>query len=97
MSTEYGSIVTFLKEVMRTRHQLPSQLATDLGVSHTTVLRWLSGSIVPGFQSCCKLAEFTGVPLQKVLSIVGQLPEIMDSEAANWPEFREYAQRKDRF
>jgi len=34
------------------------------------------------------------VPLEKVLSIVGHLPRIAEVEHSDWPEFREYAQRK---
>ncbi|MCK4785104.1 MAG: helix-turn-helix transcriptional regulator [Desulfobacteraceae bacterium] len=45
-------IVSFLKEVMRRRRRLPSQLAADLGVSHASVSRWLSGSDRPNTGSC---------------------------------------------
>ena len=34
------------------------------------------------------------MPLEKVLSIVGHLPRIAEAEPHEWPEFREYAQRK---
>jgi len=73
---------------------LPSQLAADLGVSHATVGRWLSNDDVPSVQSCRKLAEYSGVPLEKILSIVGHLPRIAEREPPEWPEFREYARRK---
>ncbi len=87
-------LVLFLKEVMHRRKRLPSQLAADLGVSHATVGRWLSGEDIPSIQSCRKLAEYSSVPLQKLLSIVGHLPK-MDTEASSdWPEFREYARHK---
>jgi len=79
---------------MRRRSRLPSQLAADLGVSHATVSRWLSGAGVPNTRSCRKLAEYSGVPLQKVLSIVGHLPPIAETTPPEWPEFREYARRK---
>ncbi len=94
MSTEDVPIVSFLKEVMRRRKRLPSQLAADLGVSHATVSRWLSGEDVPSTRSCRRLAEYSGVPLEKVLSIVGHLPGIAEKEPPEWPEFREYARRK---
>ena len=87
-------MVTFLKEVMRRRKRLPSQMASDLGVSHATVSRWLSGADTPGIRSCQKLAEYSGVPLDKILSIVGHLPQIAETESADWPEFREYALQK---
>jgi len=79
---------------MRRRKRLPSQLAGDLGVSHATVSRWLSDDDVPSTRSCRKLAEYSGVPLEKVLSIVGHLPGIAEATPAEWPEFRDYAYRK---
>jgi len=94
MSTEEIPMVSFLKEVMRRRKRLPSQLAADLGVSHATVSRWLSGEDVPNTKSCRRLAEYSGVPLEKVLSIVGHLPRIAEKAPPEWPEFREYARRK---
>ena len=94
MSTEEAPVVSFLKEIMRRKKRLPSQLAADLGVSHATVSRWLAGSDVPNTRSCRKLAEYSGVPLEKVLSIVGHLPRISEAGPPEWPEFREYARRK---
>ena len=82
---------------MRRRKRLPSQLAADLGVSHATVSRWLSDADVPSTKSCRRLAECSGVPLEEVLSIVGHLPGITEVEYSEWPEFREYAQRKYSF
>ena len=79
---------------MRRRKRLPSQLASDLGISHATVSRWLSSADIPSTKSCRKLAEYSGVPLEKVLSIVGHLPRIAEVEYSQWPEFREYAQHK---
>ena len=93
MSTEEAPIVSFLKEVMRRRKRLPSQLASALGISHATVSRWLSGADIPSTKSCRKLAEYSGVPLEKVLSIVGHLPRVAETVPPEWPEFREYARR----
>jgi len=93
VTTEEVPIVSFLKEVMRRRRRLPSQLAADLGVSHATVSRWLSNADVPNTNSCRKLAEYSGVPLEKVLSIVGHLPGVAETAPPEWPEFREYARR----
>jgi len=78
---------------MRRRKRLPSKLASDLGVSHATVSRWLSGADIPSTKSCRKLAEYSGIPLEKVLSIVGHLPGVAEATPAEWPEFREYARR----
>ena len=65
-----------------------------MGVSHATVSRWLSGTDVPNTRSCQRLAEYSGVPLEKILSITGHLPRIVEMGPPEWPEFREYARRK---
>ena len=93
MATEEVPIVSFLNELMRRRRRLPSQLAADLGVSHATVSRWLSSQDVPNIKSCRKLAEYSGVPLEKVLSIIGHLPRVAETASPEWPEFREYARQ----
>jgi len=87
-------IATFLKELMQRRKRLPSQLAADLGISHPTVTRWLTGEDTPSTASCRKLAEYSGVPVEKVLSLAGHLPDMVQTVPAGWPEFREYARRK---
>lgn len=88
------TIISFLHDLMKVRKRLPSQLAADLGVSHAAVSRWLSGKDKPGMQSCRRLAEYSGKPLQELLSAIGYLPNLITQETANWPEFREYARRK---
>ena len=94
MSTEEVPLVTFLKEVMRRRKRKSSQMAADIGVSHSTVIRWFSGEDTPNIRSCHRLAEYSGVPVEEILSIVGHLPKIAEKPTAEWPEFREYAHRK---
>ena len=94
MSTREVPIVAFIKEVMRRRKRLPSKMASDLGISHATVSRWLSGKDIPSTRSCQKLAEYSGVPLAKVLAIVGHIPRVAEAGYAEWPEFREYARQK---
>jgi len=94
MRTQKDPVVTFLGEAMRRKKRLPSQMAADIGVSHATVSRWLSGKDTPNTRSCRRLAEYTGVPLERVLSIAGHLPTIPDEGPIDWPEFREYARRK---
>ena len=93
MNTGEVPIVSFLKEVMRRRKRLPSQLAADLDISHATVSRWLSGADIPSTKSCRKLAEYSGVTLDKVLSIVGHMPGVAGAAHPEWPEFREYARQ----
>jgi transcriptional regulator with XRE-family HTH domain len=95
MNTKEVPIVSFLKEVMRRRKRLPSQMAADLGISHATVSRWLSGADIPNTRSCQKLAEYSGVPPEKVLSVVGHMPALAEAgPPEEWPEFREYARQK---
>ena len=79
---------------MRRRKRLPSQLAADLDISHATVSRWLSGADAPSIKSCRRLAEYSGMPLENVLSAVGHLPTVAEIGHSEWPEFREYAQHK---
>ena len=94
MSEKDVPLVSFLKEVLRRRKRLPSQLAKDLRTSHATVSRWLSGADIPNTRSCVKLADYSGVPLEKVLSLAGHVPRIAEKTPVEWPEFREYARQK---
>ncbi len=79
---------------MRRRRRLPSQLAADIGISHATVSRWLHGKDIPSTKSCRRLAEYSGIPLQKVLASSGHVPMVAEAAADAWPEFREYASKK---
>ena len=88
------ALVAFVKELTGRRQRLPSQLAADLGVSHATVSRWLSGKTAPSPQSCHKLAACAAVPVQRILSMAGHLPQLPDTKPSEWPEFREYAKNK---
>lgn len=94
MSIEEAPFISFLNEVLRLRRLKPGQLASELGISHATVSRWLSGKDTPNTRSCNKLAQYSGVPLEKILSIVGHLPKISEKSQVEWPEFREYARQK---
>ena len=93
MSKE-SPLTAFLKDIMRRRKRLPSQIADEIGVSHATVSRWLSGKDVPSTRSCIRLAEYSGMSLEKVLSVIGHMPQLATTGPAEWPEFREYAQQK---
>lgn len=83
-----------LRNLLERRRLLPSQLAAELGLAHTTVSRWLSGAGVPSIRSCQRLAEYSGVPVEKILFIAGHLPKRAEKPPAEWPEFREYARNK---
>lgn len=93
MITETRNLEQFLKDLMQRRRRRPSQLASDLHISHATVGRWLSREDVPSIENCRKLAEYSGVSVNEILSIIGYLPTTKD-ESRKWPEFREYARRK---
>jgi len=80
MRTDIYPLGIFLTEVMRLKKRLPSQLASDLDVSHATVGRWLSGQDIPNVRSCRKLSEYTGISLDKILVITGHLPEVANKE-----------------
>ncbi len=92
--TVSAEFIAYLQELMRLRGRLPSQFAADLGVSHTSVSRWLSGKDRPSLVSCIKLANYTGVPLQRVLQIVGYLMPLEETTASELPDFQEYVKRK---
>jgi len=94
MKDKKVNFIVFLEKLMRRRRRLRSQLAADLGLSHPTIGRWLSGKDIPSIGSCRKLAEYSGVPVEKILSIAGHLPQIAETVPTEWPEFREYAQQK---
>jgi transcriptional regulator with XRE-family HTH domain len=92
MGTKESSFLVFMKEIMRRRKRKPSQLAADLGISHATVSRWLSEVDVPNTDSCQRIADYSGVPVENVLSIVGHITRVSEKKA-EWPEFREYARK----
>ena len=94
MVTKNITFINFLNEVMRRKKRLPSQMAKELGISHATVSRWLSGHDVPNVNSCYRLAEYAGVSVDEVLAVVGYIPRVEMQTPAEWPEFREYAQKK---
>jgi transcriptional regulator with XRE-family HTH domain len=90
MGMKNTSFLVFVQELMRRRKRKASQLAADLAISHATVSRWLSGADVPSVESCQKLADYSGVPVENILSIVGHIGKVSEKKT-EWPEFREYA------
>jgi len=87
-------IASFIMDLMRRRRLLPSQLAAELGISHVTVSRWISGKDIPSIKSCKLLADYSGIPVLRVLSAMGHITKTSDKGDLNWPEFREYAENK---
>jgi len=78
----------------RRRERSSSQLAAGFSIGHATVSRWLSGKDIPFTSSCRKLAQYSGVPLQKVISIAGHLSRVIEAAAPEWPEFHEHDHQK---
>lgn len=94
MNTSDTSFITFLKDYIKRKKLLPSQLAANLDISHATISRWLSGKDIPSIKSCIKLSEYSGINVHRILALAGYLPDIVQDKANNWPEFRDYAQHK---
>ena len=94
MSTDVERLVTILNTLMERRGVSASRLAADLGVSHATMSRWLSQKDIPSPSSCQKLAEISGIPLERVLSFAGHMPRLPEGNVAELPEFREYVKVK---
>ena len=94
MNIRKKDAVKFLKELMRSRKCSISRLAADLGVSHSTVSRWVSAKYLPDASSCVRLSEYSGVPLVNILNTMGYTSIGFDGEPIIWPEFREYAKKK---
>lgn len=88
------SFAAYLYGIVQRKKIIPNKLAKDLGISHSTVSRWLSGRDFPSIASCKKLASYLDTSLEKILGIAGYTDEISSSRNEHWPEFREYARAK---
>jgi transcriptional regulator with XRE-family HTH domain len=49
---------------------------------------------IPSIRLCNKLAEYSGVSPEQILSTAGYLPRLAEMAPPQWPEFREYASQK---
>lgn len=78
--------VVQLIEAAKTALQVESdnQLALKLKVSRATVSNWRHQGKGPDTVTCAKLAEITGIPLVRVLGIVGEARAISREEKAVW-------------
>jgi hypothetical protein len=94
MNQSIVPVAVLLHEVMQEKGRLPSQLAAEIGVSHATMSRWLAGQDVPSPRSCRRLADYSGICIQKVLFVAGHMPRVVREVVSEWPEFREYARLK---
>ena len=83
MNTREFPFLEFLNDLMRRRKCRPSRLASDMGISHITVSRWLSGVDVPGPRSCKKLAEYSGTPLESMHAMLGYLTHGSGNKSAD--------------
>lgn len=59
-------------------------LAKALNVSRSAVSAWRNGVKTPDTVQCAALAKYTGLPLAKVLGIVGEARAISREEKAVW-------------
>jgi len=91
MNNKHSPFVTFLRDFLKNRGRLPSQMADAIGISHSTISRWLSGKYIPSSRYCQKISEYTGTPLESILAMVGHITEDINIRHSGWPEFREYA------
>ncbi len=92
-STKETPLVTWLWKVIREQETFPFHFAKQLGVSHATVSRWLSGHDIPRPKTCEKLANLTGEPLLRILALAGHITETPEQDLS-LPSFREYMARK---
>ncbi len=61
-----------------------AEFARQLGVSRGTIANWKSGYSLPDTVMCATLAGLTGMPLAKVLGIVGEARAVSREEKAVW-------------
>lgn len=81
-------------DLLRRRGISLRRLASELGVSPSTLSRWSYGKQVPSPSSCRKLAECLSLAPERVLALAGHLTLLQQVNAHGWPEFREYARQK---
>ncbi len=87
-------LARFLHDALRQRNMSLRRFSQEVGISPSTLSRWLSGKQAPSPESCRKMAEALSLPPEQVLAWAGHLIPMRKADANNLPEFREYAQRK---
>ena len=83
----------FIRRQLELRETYPARFAKDLGVSHPTVGRWLTGEDIPKAKVCWRIAEVTGVPLWDLLKMAGHIPADYEPDQ-DLPAFRSYMSQK---
>ena len=79
------TIIDLLNEAKkRTSSASDSALARHLKLSRGAVSNWRTGVSQPDTVTCAKIAEITGIPLARVLGIVGEARAISREEKAVW-------------
>jgi transcriptional regulator with XRE-family HTH domain len=68
-----GNLVDFLEDLRSQRGISLRRLATETGVSASTLSRWREGKQTPSLESCRMLAEYLSVPVAHVLGLAGHL------------------------
>jgi len=91
---EDRGLARYLESQLKQRDINYSQMARQLGVSHATIHRWLTGSDIPDAASCGKLAEWSGEPLHYILYIAGHTDVPLDRNGNDLPGFRRYLTMK---
>lgn len=61
-----------------------SGLARALGVEPSAVSNWRNGRALPDTVSCGKLADMTGLPVARVVGMIGEARAISRDEKAVW-------------
>lgn len=61
-----------------------AELSRSLGVTRASVSNWRSGRNYPDTVQCATLAGLTGIPLARVLGIVGEARAISREEKSVW-------------
>ncbi len=87
-------ISSYIQNLLRQRGVSLRRLATDAGISPSTLSRWVSGKQVPSPQLCQQFADSLSLPVERVLALAGHLVPMQKANAGALPDFREYARQK---
>lgn len=71
------NVSELIREALATLQIDQAELARRLGVTQSAVSKWLSGFGNPDFESCLRLAKFTGRPAAQFLRAAGHDPSLL--------------------